>query len=99
MGEVLDRKARERVREGMIGASQGRDHDVTEQGRASYWKPVDILGCAGCAHNLLRRNARALPAQLVAAARTANAAQHALAHERLKHRLEMARRQAVTLRQ
>ena len=57
---------------------------------------VDQLGGA---QDLLGRDIARLACELVAAARAANALEHAFAHQRLQHRLEMTRRQAVSHRE
>src|SRR5207302_10300179 len=53
----------------------------------------------GGAQNIVRRDAALLAGELVAAARPARALEDAVAHQRLQHRLQMPRRQAVARRQ
>ena len=55
---------------------------------------VGVLDGAGGAQDVVGGDAPALARELVAAARPADAFEDAVAHQRLQHRLEMARRQA-----
>ena len=61
--------------------------------------PLGVVDRAGGAQDFGGGDALALARELVAAARAAHAPEDALVHQRLQHRLEMARRQAVTRRE
>ena len=58
---------------------------------------VDLVGGAGRAQNIVGGDAALLARELIAAMRAADALENAVAHQRLQHRLEMPRRQAVAI--
>ena len=97
--EILDIDACKRCREGMLGLSQCGHHHLAKQRGVGEWRSVDLLGCAGCAQNIVGGDAALLARQLVAAARPSCTLENAVPHQRLQHRLEMPRRQAMARRQ
>ena len=60
---------------------------------------VDLVDRAGGAQDFVGGDAALLARELIAAARSAHASEDAVAHQRLQHRLEMARRQPMAGRQ
>ena len=61
--------------------------------------PVEFVGGAGGAQDIVGGDAALLAGELVAAARPADALEDAVAHQRLQDRLQMPWRQAVARRQ
>src|SRR5258706_11277572 len=70
MGQVLDVDARERGGEGVFGLSQRRHHHLVEQRGAGERHSVHVVGGAGGAQNIVRRDAALLAGELLAPARS-----------------------------
>ena len=90
---VLQIDAAERLSEFLLGGGQNRKHDFDDQLRVRLH-----FGCvdrSGGAKNIVCRYGAALARKLITAVRTAAALEDSIAHERLLHRFQMPRRQAM----
>src|SRR5262249_21328323 len=85
MRQILDVDARQRGGEGVPGSSQRRHHHLAEQ-RGAGRRAGHVVGRAGGAKNIVRRDAALLAGELVAAARPARALEDAV-HVALIHAL------------
>ena len=89
---VMRASAAEKV--ASASASAGRTTLLIKRGRRQR-RLARHLGAARGAHDVLGADVVLLARELIAAVRPADTAQDAVAHQRLQHRLEMARRQLV----
>jgi hypothetical protein len=79
----------------LLGMHDGRQHDVGEQRRRRLRCRI-VVDQLGSAQDALGGDVARRAGKLVAAAGPANTFENPFAHERLQHRLEMARWQAVS---
>ena len=79
-----------------FGLGKRGQHDLVENARAGL--AVFAIVVAGGAQDVGDRDAPAFARQFVAAARPPDPVEDAFVHQRLQHRLEMARRQVVARR-
>ena len=88
--DVVKAEPCERRGESTFGFRNGRVDDLIENARAVS-RTVVILNGAGSAQDIADADPLALARKFVAAARATQAVEDARMHERLQHRLEMAR--------
>ena len=79
--------------------SQRRHHHFVEQQGFCERYTVDLVDRTGGAQDVVGRDAALLAGEFVAAARSPDAFEYPVPHERLQDRLQMARRQPVARRQ
>jgi hypothetical protein len=92
---VIDIDTAERDGNRSLGLGQRRPYDFIYQRRAG-WRRFNLICGRRRTQNVVSRNAIAFPSELVAAVRPSNSLQDTVPHQRLQHRLEMARWQPVT---
>lgn len=83
----------------MLRTGQDGKYDSVQDIGACFCLLFAIVGSSGGAQNIIGRHQPTLAGEFVSAAGTANAFQYAVADERLKHRLEMTRRQTMARRE
>ena len=99
MCQVFDVDARKRGREGVLGRSQrGHHHFVEQQGSCDGYA-VDLVDRPGGTQDIVGRDAALLAGEFITPARSPDAFENSVTHERLQDRLQMARRQPVARRQ
>src|SRR5215217_1182128 len=90
---LVEAEPRERRREGALGFCKGRLDNFIQDARAVF--QLIVLDRAGRTQDIGDADALALACKLVAAAWTAQSLKDAFVHQRLQHRLEVARRKIV----
>ena len=79
-------------------SDQRRPDHVVDQQRSGQRRLPAVFGAVGGVQNIFGADAAFIARDLVAAVRSAHAAQDAVAHKRLQHRLEMSRGKLVARR-